>query len=171
SVAVEDEIQLAKLAAELPVEFLEGEIYLYYQLVTNKIRAEEIGLIASQIAMHPKVRTALLERQKEFAKEANLVADGRDMGSVVFPEAQLKVYLTASAEERAKRRVKQLGLAIDSPEYQKIYQDILARDERDKNRTVAPLKPAQGAKILDSSTLSIEETVKKIIKWYQELVN
>ncbi|QRN40690.1 MAG: (d)CMP kinase [Neisseriaceae bacterium] len=170
-ISFNDRGSLVELAQKISIEFIGNEVYLDSKKVTKSIREEEIGLIASQIAVFPNLRQALLERQKQFAKAGNLVADGRDMGSVVFPDALLKIYLTASAEERAKRRSMQLGLAADSDEYQQIYQDILQRDDRDKNRAVAPLKPAYGARIIDSSTLSIDETVKQIINWYQELIS
>lgn len=165
-IAVEDEAGILPLAAGLDVNFettsqgvrviLEGED------VSDSIRTEEVGAVASQIASLPSIREALLRRQRAFKASPGLVADGRDMGTVVFPEAQAKIFLTASAEERADRRHKQLkakGYDVSIP---RLLSDIKARDERDANRAVAPLVPAKDALILDSTYLNVEQVVEKI---------
>ena len=125
--------------------------------VTKAIRTEENGINASKVAAHPLVRTALLERQRAFRQEPGLVADGRDMGTVVFPDAQVKIFLDASPEVRATRRQKQLEAAGKEADYEQILKEITERDERDRNRPVAPLKPAEDALLLDSTNMSIEE--------------
>jgi len=117
---------------------------------------------ASVVAAYPTVRQALLQRQRNFASRAGLVADGRDMGTVVFPEAQVKVFLTASAEVRAERRVDQIKAAGKTADYSKILTDIQARDERDSERSAAPLIPADDAVLIDSSALSIDEVVDQV---------
>ena len=137
--------------------------------ITAQLRTEECGAMASRIATFPEVRKALWARQRAFARPPGLIADGRDMGTVVFPEADLKVYLTASPEERARRRYKQLiqkGIDVSLPI---LSEDIARRDERDANRVVAPLKPAVDARILDSTELSPEEVVACIQNWLIEL--
>jgi cytidylate kinase len=131
--------------------------------VTAQLRTEEGGTNASKVAPIPAVRAALLERQRAFASEKGLVADGRDMGTVVFTDAPLKIYLTASAEVRAERRYKQLTLAGESVSMRAILEDIEARDARDMNRPVAPLKPAEDAIEIDSSALSIEQVLAQIL--------
>ena len=123
---------------------------------------------ASQVAKWPAVRAALLERQRAFAGERGLVADGRDMGSVVFPDAKLKVFLTASAEERARRRALQLSIDLNSAAYQAIVDDIKQRDWNDSQRAVAPLKQLPDAHLLDTTELSIENAVKKVLDWYRQ---
>ena len=132
--------------------------------VTQTIRTEEVGAMASVVAAHPNVRQALLCRQQEFATGSGLIADGRDMGTVVFPEAQHKFFLTASAEERAKRRVKQLHEAGNNADYDKIFADIQVRDERDSSRATAPLKPADDAILIDCTSLSIDEVLACIMR-------
>lgn len=164
-----NEDAVADLATHLPVMFHHGDIFLNGNNVAGKIRTEEISLLASQIAALPKVRQALLQRQRDFAKSQGLVADGRDMATVVFPNAVLKIFLTATAQIRAERRAKQLGLALNSAEFQQILSDIEKRDEADSKRTVAPLKQAADAVLLDSSNLSIDETVQKIIDLYRQV--
>jgi cytidylate kinase len=162
---------LAELAAGLDVKFTSDDngveqIFLGDQDVTMLVRAEETGQMASQIAAIPAVRTALIGLQRGFRKEPGLVADGRDMGNVVFPNAQVKVFLTASSEERARRRHKQLkdkGISVSLPA---LSADIAERDCRDTERAIAPLKPAPGAEILDTTSLSeieVIERVKKIV--------
>lgn len=136
--------------------------------VTALLRTEECGAMASRIAAIPEVRKALWRRQRAFARPPGLVADGRDMGTVVFPEAELKVYLTASPQERARRRYKQLiqkGIDVSLPI---LSEDIARRDERDANRVVAPLKPAGDARVLDSTGLSPEEVLARIRVWLRE---
>lgn len=163
-----DESAVAAIAVSLNPKFEDGKIFLKGQDVTDLIREEEIGLAASRIAAYPTVRKALFDLQRSSAKAPGLVADGRDMGSVVFPEADLKIFLTASAESRAERRYKQLKeKGIDS-KLAALVSDLRDRDRRDTERSVAPLKPADGARILDSSDLTLEETVQKVLQWYRE---
>jgi cytidylate kinase len=131
--------------------------------VSSEIRTEEAGANASKVAAYPSVRTALLQRQREFLKEPGLVADGRDMGTVVFPKAQVKIFLDASADVRAKRRVLQLKQKGKQADFDTIKKEIEERDNRDRNRPVAPLKPADDALILDSSDLSIEEVFQAAV--------
>ncbi|RKW27612.1 MAG: (d)CMP kinase [Kingella sp. (in: b-proteobacteria)] len=163
-----DEAALAELAAALPVRFAGGTVFLADENVGSAIRSEEIGMSASAVAALPAVRAALLQRQRDFLTEQGLVADGRDMASVVFPQARLKIFLTAAAEVRACRRAKQLGLPCEGLEYQRIVADIQARDLADSRRTSAPLRQEPDAKLLDTSDLSIDETVKKVLDWYRE---
>ena len=126
---------------------------------------------ASEVAQHPAVRAALLQRQRGFQTASGLVADGRDMGSVVFPDAALKVFLTASAQVRAQRRAKQLGLPCEGVAFARILSDIEARDEADRRRAAAPLKQLPDALLLDTSDMGIEEAVKKVIDWYEQKQN
>ena len=170
-IASEDE--LAEIAASLEVRFGTDEggseqIWLAGEEVSARVRAEECGLMASKIAALPTVRTALLELQRSFRKAPGLVADGRDMGSMVFPDSRLKVFLTASAKERAKRRHKQLkdkGIDVSLPA---LSRDIEDRDRRDSERSVAPLRPADDARMLDSSKLTIDEVTQMILEWASE---
>ena len=124
---------------------------------------------ASAVAQLPKVRTALLQRQRDFLTEKGLVADGRDIGSVIFPDAALKIFLTASANVRAQRRAKQLGIPCEGVAFERILSDIEARDEADRRRPVAPLKQLPDALLLDTDNLSIEEAVKKVLDWYHKV--
>ena len=167
-VAWDDEAALEPIAAQLPVAFVAGSILLNGEDVSATIRQEAIGMGASQVAKWPAVRAALLERQRAFAGERGLVADGRDMGSVVFPDAKLKVFLTASAEERARRRALQLNIDLDSAAYLAIVDDIKQRDWNDSQRAVAPLKQLPDAHLLDTTELSIENAVKKVLDWYRQ---
>ena len=167
-VAWDDEAALEPIAAQLPVAFVAGSIFLNGEDVSETIRQEAIGMGASQVAKWPAVRAALLERQRAFAGERGLVADGRDMGSVVFPDAKLKVFLTASAEERARRRALQLNVDLNSAAYQAIVDDIKQRDWNDSQRAVAPLKQLPDAHLLDTTELSIENAVKKVLDWYRQ---
>ena len=162
-----NEEQIAQLAAALPVIFIEGKILLNDLDVTHVIRSEEVGMNASKIAAYPLVRAALLQRQRDFLTAKGLVADGRDMASVVFPSAELKIFLTASAQIRAKRRALQLGISVNSDEFKQILADIEKRDTADRTRVVAPLQPVADAHILDTSSLNIEESIQKILDWYQ----
>lgn len=146
-----------KQAGEAATVILEGEE------VTALIRTEECGTNASKVAAFPLVRAALLKRQRAFCEKPGLVADGRDMGTVVFPEADLKVFLTASAEERAARRHKQLKEQGFSANLPALLEEIMARDERDMNRPIAPLRPATDAVMLDSTRLSINEVVDSVM--------
>ena len=167
-VAWDDEAALEPIAAQLPVAFVAGSILLNGEDVSATIRQEAIGMGASQVAKWPAVRAALLERQRAFAGERGLVADGRDMGSVVFPNAKLKVFLTASAEERARRRALQLNIDLNSAAYQAIVDDIKQRDWNDSQRAVAPLQQLPDAHLLDTTELSIENAVKKVLDWYRQ---
>ncbi|MFZ3204667.1 MAG: (d)CMP kinase [Pseudomonas sp.] len=157
------------LAAHLDVQFLAGaqgqgqRIILEGEEVTDAIRNEGIGTGASQVASLPAVREALLQRQRAFQEMPGLVADGRDMGTVVFPDAPLKIFLTASAEERARRRYLQLKAKGDDVNLASLLDEIRARDERDTQRAVAPLKPAADAIQLDSTELSIEQVMERIL--------
>jgi cytidylate kinase len=147
----------------LDVAFLEGMILLDGEDATETIRAEAIGEGASRVAVLPTVRTALLQRQRDFAHAPGLVADGRDMGSVVFPHAPLKIFLTASAEERANRRYKQLIAKGEKITLSQILQDIEQRDARDRARSVAPLQQLPDALLLDTTSLSIEQSVQFVL--------
>lgn len=164
-----NEESLKVLAAHLDVQFESGtqgqeqRIILEGEDVTHSIRNEQIGSGASQVASLPAVRDALLQRQRAFQEEPGLVADGRDMGTVVFPAAPLKIFLTASAEERARRRYLQLKGKGDDVSLSSLLDEISARDERDTQRAVAPLKPAQDAIQLDSTELSIEQVLERIL--------
>lgn len=170
NVSWQDETALCALIADLPVHFDNQKIILNDIDVSHAIRQEKIGIGASQIAALPAVRDALLQRQRDFSADDSLVADGRDMASVVFPDACLKVFLTADAPVRAQRRAKQLGLPENGAEYNAILGDIEARDARDKQRTVAPLKPVADAHILDTSSMSIAEAVAQVLAWYRAVV-
>ncbi|MEJ3667687.1 (d)CMP kinase [Stutzerimonas stutzeri] len=164
-----NEEALKVLAEHLDVQFgaaRDGHgmvIILEGEDVTEAIRNETVGAGASQVAALPVVRTALLQRQKAFREAPGLVADGRDMGTVVFPDAPLKIFLTASAEERARRRYLQLKARGDDVNLASLLEEIRERDERDIQRAVAPLKPAEDAIQLDSTTLSIEEVLQRIL--------
>ena len=164
-----NEEALKLLAAHLDVQFgaaKDGhgmQIILEGEEVTSAIRNEQVGAGASQVAALPAVRDALLQRQKAFREPPGLVADGRDMGTVVFPDAPLKIFLTASAEERARRRYLQLKGKGDDVNLASILDEIRARDERDTQREVAPLKPADDAVQLDSTDLSIEQVLGQIL--------
>ncbi|MDG6778071.1 (d)CMP kinase [Thiomicrorhabdus sp. zzn3] len=161
AVDLSDVAGLVKLAESLPVEFVATSILFEGDDVTSSVRTEEVAAVASKVAAIPEVRAALLARQKAFAKSPGLVADGRDMGTVVFPQANLKLYLTASAEVRAERRVKQLKNQGVNANIDQIIQDIKERDERDSNRTTAPLKPADDAIVIDTSDLDVEQVCRK----------
>ena len=162
-----NEEALKRLAAHLDVQFVAGEgseqrIILEGEEVTRAIRGEEIGAGASQVAALPAVRDALLQRQRAFREAPGLVADGRDMGTVVFADAGLKVYLTASSQERAERRHKQLLQKGQPASLASLLDEIVARDERDMNRNVAPLRPADDAILIDSTSMSIEEVLERV---------
>jgi len=156
--------QIEALARKLPVEFKDSQVFLDKIDVSKDIRSEGCGEAASKIAVFPNVRQALLTRQRAFSQLPGLVADGRDMGTVVFPEAFMKVYLDASAEERAKRRFLQLKDGGYDANIQDLVADIIQRDVRDKSRAVAPLKPAADAVIIDSSSMQITEVFNMIIE-------
>lgn len=164
---LQDEQAIADIASRLQVKFdVTGDatkIVLLGEDVTDAIRHENVSMSASVVAAYPRVRAALLQRQKDFAQAPGLVADGRDMGTTVFPQAQVKIFLTASAEARAERRYKQLtqkGTAVDMAE---LVKDIKDRDDRDTNRSTSPLKPADDALVLDSTSLTIEQVLNTIL--------
>jgi len=157
----------ARDAAELDVAFRDGRIILSGQDVTDQIRAEAVGILASEVAKIPEVRRALLERQRAFRQPPGLVADGRDMGTVVFPDAALKVFLTASVGVRAQRRHKQLIDKGIHANLAALSRDLEERDARDAARAVAPLKPAKGAVLLDSTALTIDEVVDKVLMLFK----
>ncbi len=162
-----DEPTLAHLAGALEPHFEGGRIQLDGEDVTDKIRAEEVGVAASKVAALPEVRQALLDVQKRARRLPGLVADGRDMGSVIFPDAPLKVFLTASAKARAQRRFNQLKEKGIVANIDTLTRDLEERDRRDMQRAVSPLAPAKDAKILDSSELTIEATVRQVLDWYE----
>jgi len=165
---LEDEAALAGEAEHMDVAFSGDEIFLEDQEVGTHIRHEAVGNRASEVARMPTVRAALLKRQRAFRKPPGLVADGRDMATIVFPDAALKVFLTASAEVRAERRYKQLIDKGIPANLRSLSRDLAERDERDRNRSVAPLVPAPDSQVLDSSALSIEQVVERIIAWWKE---
>lgn len=160
-----DEQAVANQAAQLPVRFSNGDIFLGDEEVGALIRAEEVGNNASKIAALPAVRQALYALQLGFRKAPGLVADGRDMGTVIFPNARLKVFLTASVEARAERRYKQLIGKGFSANMDDLLADLQARDARDTQRSVAPLVPAEGAYILDTSDMTVDEAVEQVLHW------
>lgn len=162
----DEESAVAQQAQALDVHFSAGRSYLNQVDVTDALRQEHIGLLASKIAAYPAVRKALLARQRAFQTGKGLVADGRDMGTVVFPDAPLKIFLVADVQSRAQRRYKQLIDKGISANLSDLLVDLQARDLRDTNRAVAPLKPAQDAYILDSSSLSIDETVNQVLQYW-----
>lgn len=167
SIDTANEERIAALARDLPVHFESNRIWLGKDDVSDAIRTEEAGMNASKVSALPQVRAALVDLQHSFQKLPGLVADGRDMGTVIFPEASLKVFLTASAACRAERRYKQLISKGISANIDVLRADLEARDARDQNRAVAPLKPAQDALVLDNSDLSIAQAVDQVIAWWQ----
>ena len=170
-VALDQETALAAIARDLPVAFVGDAILLNGEDVSVEVRSEATGGNASRVAALPLVREALLQRQRDFRQAPGLVADGRDMGAVVFPDAGLKIFLTASAEVRAQRRCKQLiekGLMANGQGdiFTQILQDIVERDQRDASRPVAPLKCYPDARMVDTTDLSIDQAVNQIIQFY-----
>ncbi len=183
-----DEEGLAELARHLDIQFIPKngevnvllggmdvshlirtqEVVLGGMDVSHLIRTQEVAEAASKVAVFPKVRSALLQLQQDFGKNDGLIADGRDMGTVVFPNAQVKLFLDASAEERAKRRYKQLQNKGINGNFAQILAEIQERDFRDRNREVAPLKPADDALLLDSTTLSIDEVIAQALAYIQQ---
>ncbi len=156
---------LRELAINLDIEFiLDCKIILKGQDVSREIRTEECSLAASKVAVLPEIRKVLLNRQREFRRTPGLVADGRDMGTVVFPEAQLKIFLIADQKERAERRYRQLQQQGINVSLHDVFQDLLNRDKRDELRNVAPLKPASDAKVIDTTKLTIDEVLRKILE-------
>lgn len=158
-------LEIAKLIPNLKVQFQQGEIYLDDAVITEAIRTEEMGRGASEVAVHPEVRTALYDLQRSFLQAPGLVADGRDMGSVIFPEAKLKIFLTASAETRAERRYNQLISKGINANLAEILADLQKRDERDKQRTAAPLMQTADAKRLDTDNLTISQAVDAVLAY------
>ncbi|QIA65763.1 (d)CMP kinase [Vibrio astriarenae] len=162
---------LVPIATHLDVQFIaEGDlvkVILEGENVSGELRKEETGMAASKVAALPRVREALLRRQRAFAQEPGLVADGRDMGTVVFPEAPVKIFLDASAEERAHRRMKQLQLKGLDVRFDDLLSEIQERDDRDRNRAVAPLRPAEDALVLDSTSMSIDQVVGKAMNYIE----
>lgn len=167
-VALDDESAMSQVAAQLDVEFKPTDTGLQILLrgedVSEAIRAEEIGMRASRVAAISAVRDALLQRQRDFLATPGLVADGRDMGTTVFPNAPLKVFMTASAEERAERRYKQLKAKGINANIAALVADLKARDEQDANRAVSPLKPAEDAILLDTTEMSIQQVTEKLLE-------
>jgi len=168
----QDELGLVPLASGLDVNFdiQDGQtrIILEGEDVSDSIRTEEVGALASQVASLPRVREALLRRQRAFREAPGLVADGRDMGTVVFPSAEAKIFLTASAEERARRRYKQLKDKGRDVSIDRLLTDIKARDERDMNRSVAPLKAAEDALVLDSTQMTVEQVLDTVVEFVEK---
>jgi cytidylate kinase len=160
------ESALGQVAESLDVDFgisSEGMVILLDgNYITGRLRSESVSVFASEIAAFPLVRAALVQRQRAFRKLPGLVADGRDMGTVIFPDAILKIFLTASAQARAERRYKQLKEQGESVNLSRLFRDIKKRDERDSSRAIAPLKPADNAHVIDSTELSINEVLKQI---------
>ncbi|MNX30610.1 3-phosphoshikimate 1-carboxyvinyltransferase [compost metagenome] len=164
-----NEAQIAALAAALPLQFTEGKVLLAGEDVSDDIRTEAAGMDASRVSALPAVREALQDLQHRFRRLPGLVADGRDMGTVIFPDAALKVFLTAGAAQRAERRHKQLISKGISTTLDSLRSDLEARDARDSSRSVAPLKPAQDARHLDNSQLSIERSIDTVLNWWQQV--
>ncbi|MEZ8601218.1 (d)CMP kinase [Vibrio splendidus] len=170
-VDTESEDALVPLATHLDVQFIaEGDlvkVILEGEDVSGELRKEETGMAASKVAALPRVREALLRRQRAFSAAPGLVADGRDMGTVVFPEAEAKIFLDASAEERASRRLKQLQQKGLDVKFDDLLSEIQERDDRDRNRPVAPLRPAEDALVLDSTSMNIEQVVEKALNYIE----
>jgi cytidylate kinase len=162
--------ELGLFVPKLLISFKNEQIFLNGEDVTDAIRTESIGLRASALAVHTEVRSALVGLQRSFRQSPGLVADGRDMASVIFPDAVLKVFLTASAAARAERRYKQLIAKGISAKLEDLLQDLQERDARDSSRGAAPLLVADGAKVLETSDLSIDQAVKTVLDWYQSTI-
>jgi len=166
-IATGNEAAAAAIAARLPVRFDGDEVLLDGERVTDAIRTEEVSTVASFVAALPAVRAALLGRQRAFRQAPGLVAEGRDMGSVVFPDAELKVFLTASPEARAERRHKQLNEKGIAATLAALLQDLRDRDARDATRSAAPLRQSPGARSLDTTSMSAEQAAALIEGWYR----
>lgn len=168
-VDIESEEALVPIAAHLDVRFVstDGElaVILEGENVTSEIRTQEVSNAASKVAAFPRVREALLRRQRAFRDRPGLIADGRDMGTVVFPDAPVKIFLDASPEERARRRMLQLQQSGIDVNFERLLSEIKERDDRDRNRSVAPLVPAADALVLDSTSMPIEEVIEKSITY------
>jgi len=166
NIAWSDPLAVTECAKELTVDFIDEQVLLNNQDVSNEIRTEEIGKGASQVAIHAPLRAALVDIQHSFCKSPGLVADGRDMGTIIFPEATLKVFLTASTETRAKRRYQQLVGKNQPANYDNILQDLTERDARDKSRASAPLIMAEDAILLETDNVGISDAVEFILQKY-----
>lgn len=170
AIALDDELHLAALAQHLPCHFKHGHVLLNGEDVSDALRAEAIGVAASKIAVLPALRRALVDLQLSFRQEPGLVADGRDMGTVIFPDAVQKVYLTASVVARANRRYKQLIEKGFSANMEDLVKDLAERDLRDTTRATAPLLPAPGAYILDTSEMTVDQAVSAVLDLYANAV-
>jgi cytidylate kinase len=164
----EDEPGLARVAASMEVDFRSGSVRLSGRDVAEALRSEPVGVAASRVAARPAVRAALLERQRALRRAPGLVADGRDMGSIVFPDAPLKVFLTADLAARAERRYKQLKEKGMYAKMADVVEELRQRDQRDSTRPVAPLKHYPDAVFLDTTGISADEAVAKILGWWRE---
>jgi cytidylate kinase len=171
NVELDDDNNLAKFAKTLEITFKSGEITLFDKKITKEIRTENIAEAASKLAILPGVRNALADKQRSFYHPPGLIADGRDMGTVIFPNAILKFFLDASAEERAKRRHLQLKNSGADVSLALILKDLHQRDMRDRNRAVSPLKPAEDAFIIDTTALSIDEVFATVIDYARKKIN
>ncbi len=173
-VDVESEEALVPLAAHLDVRFISTdgnlEVVLEGEDVSSEIRTQEVANAASKVAAFPRVREALLRRQRAFRELPGLIADGRDMGTVVFPDAPVKIFLDASADERAHRRMRQLQEKGFDVNFERLLSEIKERDDRDRNRAVAPLVPAADALVLDSTELNIEQVIEKALQYAREKI-
>ncbi|MGB7800316.1 (d)CMP kinase [Buttiauxella sp.] len=173
-VDVTSEDTLVPLAAHLDVRFVAAhgnlEVVLEGEDVSAEIRTQEVANAASQIAAFPRVREALLRRQRAFREAPGLIADGRDMGTVVFPDAPVKIFLDASSEERARRRMLQLQEKGFSVNFERLLAEIKERDDRDRNRAIAPLVPAADALVLDSTSMSIDDVIKQALTYAQKIL-
>jgi cytidylate kinase len=171
-IGANNEAALGRLAATLDVEFgLSDEgmvIMLDGNYITGRLRSETVSAMASETAALPEVRAALVQRQRAFRRPPGLVADGRDMGTVIFPDAVLKIFLTASVEARAERRYKQLKEKGENVNLSRLFRDIEKRDERDSNRAISPLRPASDSHVIDSTEMDIEEVLQKILSLIEE---
>lgn len=171
-ISLEDVNAVAKACEEITItiSYIDGEqqVILNGENVSGLIRTEQVGNAASKIAVYAPVRTKLLELQRELASRENVIMDGRDIGTAVLPNAQTKIYLTASSKERARRRVEQLALAGVTADFNEVEADIIKRDEQDMNREIAPLKQAEDAVLIDSSDMNINEVVAAIINCYRQ---
>lgn len=167
-IATDNIAQILKLLGNLEISFCSIGVFIGQENITDKIREESIGMMASTLSKNPEIRLNLLDYQRSFAKHGNLVTDGRDMGNIVFPKAQLKVFLTASAEKRAQRRFKQLQDSGKPVKMESILRDIILRDRQDSERSVAPLRFGNDYKLLDNTNLTIRECVEQIVDWYNQ---
>ncbi|MGM3181733.1 (d)CMP kinase [Dickeya oryzae] len=173
-VDIMSEEALVPIASHLDVQFVPEDeqlkVILEGEDVSNEIRTQEVGNTASQAAVFPRVREALLRRQRAFRDAPGLIADGRDMGTVVFPDAPVKIFLDASAEERAKRRMLQLQAKGFNVNFERLLSEIKERDDRDRNRSVAPLVPAPDALVLDSTHMTLDEVVKQALAYVRQVL-